>query len=790
MRRNILVVFLASPGDLSEERKLLDSAVRLVNRFVGSELGWQIDLRIWKETYPSFSRPQQVINPDVDICDLFIGMLWERWGEPTNGYSSGFEEEFLRARKRKIQTGSPEMWLFFKKVEESKKKDPGKQLQKVLKFKNLQKKKKELKFEEFDSLEKWRDRIPTMLAGYLLTIQRAKQLEGIESQETQLKSSPEVKQVQAKIQAKETPVSYPHEITNIFLKLNNEVLKDGANSLDPSERSRLFLLVNAWFTEEFNYAPIGPHEANILYHYRKKWQISNEEIIYLFRLGIKSEHDNIPFWCWFGNVGDDYLTYLLCSFATNDPKALIRKSAFSLLEKIKFIPDINLLQKGLSDSNKSVIYQVITYIKNTQNKTYLKLLKPFRNSQNTNLRYISNLATIYILLNEAPNKAFKELMSSQIEFYNQDIFTIKWFEYDLDKNLLLRALHSKRKTIVRIALQCLRKKGMLPEDICLNYINDSDIDIRKEAILGLLNLGIYYDVEKIRELNRAMLWTETEKIVQEFMKMQDPQQLLSAIYFYKQDGYNAYRILATEHFDLIKHRIRSDLNDGFEQLRIESENHISERIGENEMLKIAWWRDEKQKDFYNAQYISAALAGLAKNEKKSDIFYARKHLGKTLYHIADLECIWLLKRYGDSSDVNDLLNISTIDSVLSDIKKEAIKVSIILSKNHEELILNAIERNDSSFLKESFRCISELPKENKINIAKQLLSFFDDEIRLKALSLITRTLNENQLKELLDEYLLKETYYYNVVTWLDRYLYSNGCFKHYYHKYIQNYLKI
>ncbi len=76
---------------------------------------------------PSFGRPQSNINPYLDECDLFVGILWEKWGTPPGGdvtYSSGFEEEFERTRERRDKNGNgaPDIWLFLKEVSRGSKK--------------------------------------------------------------------------------------------------------------------------------------------------------------------------------------------------------------------------------------------------------------------------------------------------------------------------------------------------------------------------------------------------------------------------------------------------------------------------------------------------------------------------------------------------------------------------------------------------------------------------------------------------------------------------------------------
>jgi hypothetical protein len=64
---------------------------------------------------PAAGRPQGVVNAQLGPCDVFVGLLWGRFGTPTGRAGSGTEEEFLRAhaawkRRRKHR---PEILLYF-----------------------------------------------------------------------------------------------------------------------------------------------------------------------------------------------------------------------------------------------------------------------------------------------------------------------------------------------------------------------------------------------------------------------------------------------------------------------------------------------------------------------------------------------------------------------------------------------------------------------------------------------------------------------------------------------------
>src|SRR5581483_8211872 len=112
-------IFVASPGDVSDERERLAQVVETMNRSgnVAERLGLTLELLRW-ETHvaPEVGRPQGVVFDQLapQEWDIFVGILWMRFGtstgrtDPDTGevYRSGTEEEFKAAlRQRKTGTG-------------------------------------------------------------------------------------------------------------------------------------------------------------------------------------------------------------------------------------------------------------------------------------------------------------------------------------------------------------------------------------------------------------------------------------------------------------------------------------------------------------------------------------------------------------------------------------------------------------------------------------------------------------------------------------------------------------
>jgi DNA-directed RNA polymerase specialized sigma24 family protein len=107
-------VFLASPSDVMEERAVALEVVNRLNTTLLQNQGKLIHLTGWEYLAPGAGRPQDIINALVKDCDIFVGLLHERWGTPTGGWTSGFEEEFNLAQERRQRTGNPHMAMFFK----------------------------------------------------------------------------------------------------------------------------------------------------------------------------------------------------------------------------------------------------------------------------------------------------------------------------------------------------------------------------------------------------------------------------------------------------------------------------------------------------------------------------------------------------------------------------------------------------------------------------------------------------------------------------------------------------
>jgi hypothetical protein len=91
----ILKLLLSSPGDVSAERELVAKAVFRFNQEYLIDKGVFIKLIRWEDFAPQIGDgPQRIINKQLELFDIFIGLMWNRFGTPTDLAASGTEEEF------------------------------------------------------------------------------------------------------------------------------------------------------------------------------------------------------------------------------------------------------------------------------------------------------------------------------------------------------------------------------------------------------------------------------------------------------------------------------------------------------------------------------------------------------------------------------------------------------------------------------------------------------------------------------------------------------------------------
>lgn len=108
--------FIASPDDTSKERNACDEVFNEINKTIGDKFKFRIESVRWeKDARPQLgSSPQSVINKQLlNDFQLFIGIMFTKFGTPTDNYESGTEDEFYSAYDRFEKKKDIEIMFYF-----------------------------------------------------------------------------------------------------------------------------------------------------------------------------------------------------------------------------------------------------------------------------------------------------------------------------------------------------------------------------------------------------------------------------------------------------------------------------------------------------------------------------------------------------------------------------------------------------------------------------------------------------------------------------------------------------
>jgi hypothetical protein len=340
---------MASPGDLGDERSVIRTIEDLVNHAFETS-GLRVRVVGWELTTPGFGRPQAQINPMVNQCDVFIGLLNRRWGSETGEFSSGFEEEFEIALRRRETGDTPAIAMFFAEVPADLIADPGPQLSKVLEFKARIQRERIALYQEFRSTDNLSTLVLAFLANHVLPLAISLTAEvgargsGGELEEPDHQRGPSA----AETTSGELPSDSGAEVPPALRQLSEtfkafDSLICGQPTDTPPDADRLALIARSF---ERHPQPIGAHLVNRLYRRRKEMHLANPEVSLWLRtffsdvgLTIQAADRTVPGWAILRSEesSDESVDRELVSFA-DDTEVAVARGAIRLMTRLKRRP--------------------------------------------------------------------------------------------------------------------------------------------------------------------------------------------------------------------------------------------------------------------------------------------------------------------------------------------------------------------------------------------------------------------------------------------------------------------
>ena len=799
---------LASPGDLQDERIAIRDVVVEFNESWANALGYQIDLMGWEETVPGFGRPQHLINQDLDKSDLFIGMIWKRWGTPPDidgEFTSGFHEEFERSVARREQGESPEISLFFKKIPNEFMVDPGDDLKRVLNFRELIVSEKKILFQEFSTVKEVEVLARKCITKFVNSAKEAGESSGPVEDRVKRTEPKSEREQSERVSPEGSPLSaeglvFLDELVEKFGQ------KDAMDNLTSYDIARFRLLANSISKSGNQDLDLGVHDVNLLYSARTEGiTFGKREIRCLTRLGFRYlANENVPLWCWYSATSSWRLdeAFLSSFTGTNDEQKIGAIRVLVALSKELPTNDEPIKKKWLIDAwfsdNSSTLVRsaALGYLamKGTAEEYSTAKAEYERNESGTSLAALECM--IRILLRDGQEYAAQQLvLESQIDSLNSDTLQEVMNGFDnLDTETLLHGLEHRNAPIRLRTLEILCSRDALEHNMIERLLEDSDASVRNEAVRACENLGRPLREEEVKRILvqpkkrhglgltivGGLLSSNTdrkgeglfERYRLEQLKNLSETELTRKIEVSLIHDDDAYFARAERYFSKHSEKLRRDIDDTFS-------TYFEERI---QRVKIAYrgLPDSETlvqsvrglEDFSRKKLTRRGLDILCSKGYTEDLNRIRGNLqdGYAGTSIADARYMRIRGEWTDIPLLADPLNINWglgSEDIIK-FQDEVAKALLNIGRSHS--ISSSFSLEIPATILRSTIEYCAVSRFSKIS-HEVLLRLFDHDsadVRKAASLMAVRALSVKQIRSILGKYVFSDKHrYYNVIHWLD-----------------------
>jgi hypothetical protein len=796
---SVIRVFLASPSDLAEERRIARAAVDEINKTVARPAGFHVDLIGWEDTLSSARRPQAIINDEMETCQMFIGMLWARWGTPPDidgHFTSGFEEEFKLASDRHAKSGEPHVTLFFKDVEQSKLSDAGPELSKVVAFRDRIIAEKKVLFETFADANGFGQKVRLSIAGFIHELDRARRAVRFETSSSEpspttlssIGSGPS-----------EKPPSDNRDIEAAFLaKTSRSVGERNSEALSAIDVARLRNIAAAHGRDGNDELTLGAHDANLIYKGRNDLDLSPREISALTYAGIEAWPDeNKPLWSWLADCLRVFPAWL--DYSTVVGPARRRVGVFRTMTAMRTplaeddiikITELGELWFGASATD-SVKNAALDYIGEVGRGSLVALAEVEFERNNYATRKAALEAVVCARGRDSVKNAARFAVEASFDVLGDASMTLVLSGMgELDDAALHTALEHRTASIRARAIEILSARKKLTDVQMRRFFGDVSIEARRAAVAAYVaNVRSLSDEEAkealiLKEIRNGLgsgnanYDLDGHAALDEHKRRRLAQRPLAEL----EDGANTdvlnghdyYFAIAKAYFPRAAQQLRYDVDDRFKMVWAKYLDALGEKYG-RDGNSIAEMFD-KNRAFRCRSFLREALDILVARSEAIDLPRLRRALDEDAAdpRLADID---YLRRWGNWEDIpriakiaSDYRSVGGLATLLTsrvDTHRAAVailklagdRIAEIPSLDISPAILTKII---SSMAMARFRKLGR-------SLIEELLSREADAVRKVTALQVLCAFGTREAKAYLSRYLdpTKHRYYYNVMFWLD-----------------------
>ena len=751
----VISVFLASPGDMSDERTAAVDIVERVNRQLGRHLGLRLELYGWEFEAPGHGRAQARINQSLAEARLFVGMLWRRWGTASgDGHTSGFEEEWELTCQRAKGGEDIEVWLFFKDVDPEQKLDAGPELQKVLDFRAKVENDHQALYHTFADTQAWREKLFALLIEFV-----AKRAQSRTSDEPE-KSRPAGETSTLAGGDASLPTDEALGQTADALEAMGRAMRgDDDGQISDGDALRVLLAASQWVSDNHTAETIDTHELNLFYRRRELLKLTLAERTQLVRSMLEVNVVR-PGWFWLAGDVAISATKMLVRIALSDRKAAVREAAVRMLHEPSVLVDVSLPETQLiaallNDTADRVRDAVLEFAARSDSPETLELLRAEHAKPDSPGTTFLPLARI--LLRQAPDEALtlaaeegilgrslEDEYMAAAERFSDEAVALLWDANPETRHLALK-LEARRGAVIQAHAEVAAgddSRNSQLKRLGVDLSLENGWPVAKADFEAVEREDMLPDDESHR---RRVLYAAT---------LTDDELRFEANFFIAYAG-AYFEALCARHPEEMLPRLRQALVDDFAEYRKQSAAALRELFGKaaETLMKVTRY---KARDF-----AVSSLRAFSELGDDGDVALVQAFVDASEPDVrrAALEAVAKLAPDSAATTAQTIAmsNSSKID--------ERTHAADLLLRLRPEAAAELAHAEAAAVVRLAVPHLTEEPAQ--LERLRQLLDDDDDETRATAARRLSVLVEREGLLDVLKAYMDQTTYYYNVASLLD-----------------------
>ena len=803
MSKNIKLIniFVAYISDVKEEVDVCKEIIDSLNIIFESS-DYHLDLKTGDDVPSDYCPPQQKINDEkVNKCDIFIGIIWKRWGTGGSQGGCGFEEEFNIVEKRQAnKADAPKIYIYKKKIDENNLNGIEKKGYENIKsfMQSIQSK---CKYTDFVDKTDLKEKVKNRLSRYLydkISEDKAKSPENV------LPSLSNTKSETSTVAVSETKSRIP-KIPNDLVKILNELKTTDLRKYNIYKIIRLFLFSSSLLYSKRIGEIIGNHEIHLLYLNREKIKLLKIEKHIIFRTILTDKYNLKTGWYWVGKSGNLRLDNYVINLLFLDKNEEVKLGALDFMDSFWSKRYLKFVSQCTVDASDQIIRKALYILKKYGDIKSLNIIENYLVNSNNDIAKEAWEAKFTILMRQDLEKAkmfFLEYKSLRNNGYISNIVKI------LTREEIKDLLKEDNSGITDEIYSYLINNKKINESEIKVLASSEDFNIRIKAINSLMEMGEPIEISSVKSFKSYpfgyyLFDDKLDKIIIELLKKKEKDKICQKFQWLSENGKLDYYVYYT-HFGGSIEEVRLDIENNYKKMKenflesyieglnkeirtvVKRNENISEENYNNivkKTIEIRLKENEKQISKVNEygikEYSVYSLKILYEKGEKDDLKYAKKYFKIDDEQLHE-QIINMYNKWGDEKDIDDLVEIAKNSK--PDLKMKYGELAIKFDRKEKKSVISKyLETEDEVLIKISLKYLLACMNKKHVDRIKKLLLSENDDIRLYALSYLVQVLNMKEMKKLLSNYLGDGArYFYNIVCWLDRILYSPARVKKHY----------